>query len=299
MHSAKHALVLAAGVENFTTNDVKTEDGTPAEGPRNLIPYPHGLHSIFYLTTEGAVDNALKGVVDGVVGFDTEFDKRKPTDDEDFIIRIFGEIGGQKKWGILALQLLEMKAKGKAEFRVAWDNIALCVIQLAQGTNVWLINLRAIKAYPKELKRVLCSQSIIKAGVGVTSDLSHLWNDLRTDVQNVVDVGCMARLLLAHKFSHTQYGNLSLQTCTEEILGYSVDKEERLSNWTGELTKQQKIYAAMDAAISLRLYETLAPALDLNLASQPGDIGTYGGKKRPWSVKDCYWFSNNKFQGYT
>lgn len=162
MHSAKHALVLAAGVENFTTNDVKTEDGTPAEGPRNLIvseyrtthittllrfvqPYPHGLHSIFYLTTEGAVDNALKGVVDGVVGFDTEFDKRKPTDDEDFIIRIFGEIGGQKKWGILALQLLEMKAKGKAEFRVAWDNIALCVIQLAQGTNVWLINLRAIK----------------------------------------------------------------------------------------------------------------------------------------------------------
>lgn len=73
----------------------------------------------------------------------------------------------------------------------------------------------------------------------------------------------------------------------------------------------------MDAAISLRLYETLAPALDrhrkklgvsipANWYSMNSKFGeptrryrNIWGEEAAWSVKDCYWFSNNKFQGYT
>jgi ribonuclease D len=60
-------------------------------------------------------------------------------------------------------------------------------------------------------------------------------------MKNIVDVGCMARLLLAHKYSQTQYGNLSLKISAAEILQYHVDKEEQQSDWTGELTTEQKI----------------------------------------------------------
>jgi hypothetical protein len=53
------------------------------------------------------------------------------------------EIGGQKKWGILAWQAMEQKAH--SVFPVAWDNIALRLIQIARGFNVWIIDLMEIK----------------------------------------------------------------------------------------------------------------------------------------------------------
>ncbi|KAJ7027585.1 hypothetical protein C8F04DRAFT_1189391 [Mycena alexandri] len=215
MNKEDATLFLAAGSENSTTNTV-VADGSAAEGPKNLIPYPHGLHSIYYLTTETAVNGALRGVVDGVVGFDTEFAKRKPTSNEEYIGKIFSEIGGNEKWGILALQLLERQGNQNSDFPIS----------------------------------------------------------------------------------------------TGEILTYTIDKEERLSDWTDDLSKDQKIYTAMDAAVSLRLYEELAPALDhhrvklgvsippnwYSMNSKFGEpmrkIRNIWGEELPWSVKDCYWCSN-------
>lgn len=50
----------------------------------------------------------------------------------------------------------------------------------------------------------------------------------------MIDVGCMAKLLLAHNYPEQAYGNLSLQNSVAEVLGYYVDKGERESNWKGE-----------------------------------------------------------------
>jgi hypothetical protein len=73
----------------------------------------------------------------------------------------------------------------------------------------------------------------------------------------------------------------------------------------------------MDAAISLQLYEALIPALEEHRKTHRVTIpenwysmnSKYGETMRKnlniykeevnWSVKDCYWFTGNRFQGYT
>ncbi|KAJ7601440.1 ribonuclease H-like domain-containing protein [Mycena polygramma] len=324
--SIAHTLLVKSGSESTATNTVVSADGAPAEGPKNLIPYPFGQHNIYYLTTEDEVNNALQHIEGGVVGFDTEYDKRKPTDEEELISRVMTETSGQKKWGILAWQVIQQETYKETKFPVAWDNIALCVIQLARGPDVWVMNVRSMRAYPRELEHVLTSPDIVKASVGVTNDFIHLWNDFRSDMKNVVDVGCMARLLLAHKHCTTLYANMSLQSSAEEILCYAVDKEERESDWTGQLSRKQKIFdqkkkkkknAAIDAAVSLKLYENLHPALNehktqlgvsipenwYSINSRYGEptrkYPTIWNEVMPWLVKDCYWFANGRFQGYT
>ncbi|KAJ7681328.1 hypothetical protein B0H17DRAFT_1138483 [Mycena rosella] len=78
---------------------------------------------IWYLTTEMTVDDALTPIVDGVIGFDTEFDKRLPTREEKIIDILFKKVEGSKKAMLLALQVI--KQETLVPFPVAWDNIAL------------------------------------------------------------------------------------------------------------------------------------------------------------------------------
>jgi hypothetical protein len=169
--------------------------------------------------------------------------------------------------------------------------------------------------------------------VGVTNDVIHLWNDLQTDIKNLVDVGLMAKLHLAHKYSLTSFNNLSLKTSVEDVLGLTLDKEPQTSDWkSGELSDAQRDCAldsrapklanispdaAIDAIAPVLLYQVLAPALVKRQEEMRITIpenwytvnGKYGymfrknnnfwGKEVQWTAKDCYWFVGDKFQGYT
>ncbi|KAJ7683324.1 hypothetical protein B0H17DRAFT_1137813 [Mycena rosella] len=158
-------------------------------------PYPM-TDTIWYLTTESAVNDALAPIVDGVVGFDTEFDKWVSTKEEAIIEHIVKKVGSNKKSMLLAWQIIEQESF--AQFPVAWKNIALCVVQIARGKDIWVMNLNKIKAYPKHLERILRSPDILKVRVGLNSDVPHLWADLRTDMRNMVDVGLMAKPIVLY-----------------------------------------------------------------------------------------------------
>jgi ribonuclease D len=81
---------------------------------------------------------------------------------------------------------------------------------------------------------------VVKVAVGVISDISVVWDDLRVEIQNVVDAGMMAKLLLAEKYPKLAYGNLALKTCVEDVLGYTIDKELATSDWAAtSLTEEQ------------------------------------------------------------
>lgn len=98
-------------------------------------------------------------------------------------------------------------------------------------------------AFPKELRRILLSPDIAKVGVRLTRDISVLWDDLRTEMENLVDVGMMARLLLAEKYLKQAYSNMSLEMSVEDVLGYSLKKDLGESNWSLEqLSDEQKGY---------------------------------------------------------
>ncbi|KAJ6507243.1 ribonuclease H-like domain-containing protein [Mycena vitilis] len=217
--------------------------------------------TVHYLTTECSVNRALLSIEDGVVGFDTEYVPRKDTPEEAVINEAIGLVGGNRKSAILGWQVLEKW--GCDPFPYAWDTMGLSLVQIARGSDVWVIDVRRMKAVPGELLRVLTSTSIAKVGVGVVNDIPVVWNDLRMDLNNLIDAGLMARLLLVDKYVAGAYQNLSLVVSAQEVLGYTVDKGEQVSDWTAQLTDAQIRYAATDAMVSLRLYERLVPELEV------------------------------------
>jgi ribonuclease D len=60
-------------------------------------------------------------------------------------------------------------------------------------------------------------------------------------MKTLVEVGMIAEVLLAEKYPKTSYGNPSLKTSVEEVLGISIDKELSESDWSAEtLMPEQK-----------------------------------------------------------
>ncbi|KAJ7750575.1 ribonuclease H-like domain-containing protein [Mycena metata] len=286
-----------------------TDPSREGADPFVLPAFPHEFVT-HYLTTEASVNDALRPIVDGVVGFDSEFVPRRYTLEEGIINETMDMV---------------VELKTNRTFPIAWEKIGLCVIQIARGPDVWVIHMSRVKvlalkfqtlAFPAELKRVLTSPHIRKVGVGLVSDVQVIWNDLRTDMTSLVDVGLMARLLLAEKYSAGGYQNLSAEVTTAEILGYRLDKTQQVSDWTQKLTPDQAQYAAADAAVSLQLYNTLVARLASHgerlgrhipegwytFNSRLGDLTRTKRSIRnevvPWSPKDCTWFFGGKFQGY-
>ncbi|KAJ7488686.1 ribonuclease H-like domain-containing protein [Mycena galericulata] len=215
------------------------------------------------------------------------------------------------------LHVIEAKADPKSDYKIDWDNIGIRLIQIAQDGDCWVLDMQKMRAYPEELKRILTSQEIAKAGVGMVKDIAAIWEDFRTEMANVVDVGMMGKLFLCKVHSKTGYDNLSMETCAEEILGYKMDKSVRVSNWRSHvLTDRQVEYASLDAVASLRLHEVLSDGLQrkaeaLNTPIPPswytfnsrfGDRmktnRNFWGEEVAWTTKDCTWFSGGKFQGY-
>jgi hypothetical protein len=107
---------------------------------------------VHHLTTESSVNAALVSIVDGVVGFDTEFRTRQYTPEEVIINEAIDLVGGSRKHALLAWHVLEERLS--APFPFAWDTMGLCVVQLACGRDAWVIDLRKIHG---ESKRDVCT----------------------------------------------------------------------------------------------------------------------------------------------
>ncbi|KAJ7480868.1 ribonuclease H-like domain-containing protein [Mycena latifolia] len=106
------------------------------------------------------------------------------------------------------------------------------------------------------------SPHIKKTGVGLIKDIAIIWDDLRLEMRNLVDVVMMARLLLAERYPKGSYGNLALKTCAQDVLGFELSKDLSVSDWAADkLDDEQLEYAGLDAITSLRLYEVLEDAL--------------------------------------
>jgi DNA polymerase-1 len=64
----------------------------------------------------------------------------------------------------------------------------------------------------------------------------------------------------------SSHGRVGLKTAVQELLGITVEKELQRSNWSGELTREQLIYAAKDAYLVLPLRRALIQQInDLGL----------------------------------
>lgn len=125
----------------------------------------------------------------------------------------------------------------------------VALLQLATKDRAFLFRLNKI-GLPNGLKSILENPDIEKIGVAIRDDIKGLQK-----LNNFKPGGFIE--LQEHV---KDYGiqDFSLKKLSAIVLGYRISKAQRVTNWEAlELSEAQQIYAATDAWISHRIYESL------------------------------------------
>lgn len=128
---------------------------------------------------------------------------------------------------------------------------SVALLQLSDETNAFLFRINEI-GIPPQLAKLLSDESICKVGVAVHDDIKALQKIRRFTPANFVDLQTIAKQL--------NIDTMGLRRLTPLALGFRISKRQQLSNWENLfLSKAQRLYAATDAWVSLRIYQQLQP----------------------------------------
>ena len=108
------------------------------------------------------------------------------------------------------------------------------------------------------LRQVIADPQPIKIAHNAKFDAKFLRKHLGVRLNGVFD-SYLASLLISAGNENHRHG---LAAVANRFLNLQVDKEQQLSNWSGELSRNQLDYAARDAAVLLTLREALTAQLD-------------------------------------
>ena len=121
-----------------------------------------------------------------------------------------------------------------------------CLVQAATAKAVYLFQLSRLEVFPA-LVELLAKPQIVKAGVGLAFDLRQLKLVFPFTVENVLDLGVIAR--------RRGLGQTGVRNLAGMFLGFRIPKGNRTSNWAApRLSPQQITYAATDAWACRELY---------------------------------------------
>lgn len=121
-----------------------------------------------------------------------------------------------------------------------------CLVQAATARAVYLFQLTRVDVIPV-INEMLSEARIVKAGVGLAHDVRQLKEVFPFTVNNVVDLGVVAR-----RRGLAQSGVRNLAGL---LLGFRIPKGNRTSNWAvPQLNPAQINYAATDAWACRELY---------------------------------------------
>lgn len=151
--------------------------------------------------------------------------------------------------GDLAEQkLLGFDTETRPSFRAGVTN-KVALLQLSTYERCYLIRLCRVKMSNKLLS-ILQRSDIIKIGADVAGDLRALVKLRSFTPRGFVDLQSeVVRFGIEDK---------SLRKMSGIVLGKRVSKAQRLSNWEAQsFTNQQKMYAATDAWVCLKIYDRL------------------------------------------
>lgn len=114
-----------------------------------------------------------------------------------------------------------------------------CLVQAATAQAVYLLQLNRLDVFPA-LVELLARRETVKAGVGLAHDLRQLQLVFPFTVNNVVDLGVVAR--------RRGLGQTGVRNLAGMLLGFRIPKGNRTSNWAApRLSSAQINYAATDA----------------------------------------------------
>jgi ribonuclease D len=129
------------------------------------------------------------------------------------------------------------------------DNFLTALMQLATDEVAYLIRLHHIRNF-EPIRKVFENPAILKVGAAIAHDLKQLQRIFPFEHQGFVDIQKVAK--------EKGLKNLGLKNMTEEVFSATLYKGPKMTNWERQiLTDEQRLYAATDAWIGLRLYEEL------------------------------------------
>jgi len=132
------------------------------------------------------------------------------------------------------------------------------LLQIATPEHSFVFDLFEYPALSSEGLRALFTTPLItKAFHNAKFDLKMLLHHFGLEVRGVFDTLLASQLVGAGR----REGGHGLSAVTDRHLGEFVDKTLQSSNWAGQLSEDQLLYAANDAALMLPLHDKLASRL--------------------------------------
>ena len=125
----------------------------------------------------------------------------------------------------------------------------VALLQLSGLHTAYLIRLN-YTGLPAEIKKIFEDTEIIKVGAAIRDDLRALKKLSPFEASGFIELQDFVK----------DFGieNNGLKKLSAIVLGFRISKSQQLSNWESEeLTEAQQVYAATDAWVCKRIYQTL------------------------------------------
>lgn len=146
---------------------------------------------------------------------------------------------------ILSEQVVGVDTETKPVFQKNQFHLP-CLAQIATASAVYLFQLKRMD-FSGALTKIFENPALIKAGVGLVQDITHLQKVFSFEPQNIVD---LSRVAQRHGIKQSGVRNLAAR-----LLGFRVSKGCATSNWDrSQLTHMQIMYAATDAWVCRELF---------------------------------------------
>jgi RNA polymerase sigma factor for flagellar operon FliA len=150
---------------------------------------------------------------------------------------------------LLACDAIGFDTESKPTFRKGEVATGPHLVQLASDDLAWLFPV-AHGVDRGSLQRILESAAVLKVGFGLGNDRSALRERLGIELANVLDLGEILR-------GPGHRGTVGTKVAVAHFLGRKLQKSKKTgtSNWASpQLSERQRLYAANDAHVALRLY---------------------------------------------
>lgn len=123
------------------------------------------------------------------------------------------------------------------------------IIQLATATDAYLIRIKLLGIAPA-LRKLFEQPQVLKVGISIRDDLKNLRSLHPFRPAGFVDLNAIAKELGVSQIGVRNLAGIFLEG--------RISKSQQTSNWESkELTAGQQLYAATDAWICLRIYQSL------------------------------------------
>ncbi|MFA9390492.1 MAG: 3'-5' exonuclease [Prolixibacteraceae bacterium] len=124
----------------------------------------------------------------------------------------------------------------------------VALLQLSTNEKAFIFRLSQFEL-PKQLLKLLSNPNVIKAGAAIRDDIKTLQLNKHFEPAGFVELQDEAKQL--------GINNFSLKKLAGIVVGCKISKAQQLSNWEApELSEAQLRYAATDAWISFKIYES-------------------------------------------